>query len=290
MPTHSEDPQCTPHGLHRRRFYCCSAALILFGIVVLRFAKPAVYPRVVADILVGCIFGTMFGQTTFASAWAAFGPLPLIWRLPLSLIWVAILFTAWELNLRENRNGADGAGGVMGAFLLGNWLLLQIPFWVIALGWRIRMEPAEELIQSDQSRPGQFSIAELIIAVAIVGVAFCVGRFVVPILELGNRRVGEWPLYRFLSLAGMALSLPLLLTSMMSRRPMRGTLVVLLMIAVVTFWEPSIMRFFGEHVPLKFGWINAWTAAWVLAFVLVARLSGYRLARYPIRATCTSTR
>jgi hypothetical protein len=229
---------------------------------------------------VGCWFGAFLGQTTLAAAWTAFGPGPPIWRLPLSLIWVGVLFTAWELNIRENHNGADGAGGAMGICMLTQWLLLQVPFWVLVLAFRVRMAREDEVKSSIQPRLGQFSVGELIVAVTIIGVALCVARIAVPILAAGLDRIGEPPLYRFLSWVAIVTSPPLVLAALTPRRPVRATLLVLFLIGAIgvgTFWERSIMRLYGEDVPLPFGWMNTWTALWIRAFVLAARWSGWRL-------------
>src|SRR5688572_15227013 len=54
-------------------------------------------------VLIGYLIGTLFGQATLASAWMALGPLPLLWRLPLSLSWVAALAIAFIVNVSNSR-------------------------------------------------------------------------------------------------------------------------------------------------------------------------------------------
>src|SRR3954468_17813278 len=88
--------------------------------------EPRGIPGIAGQIHIGFIVGTMFGQTTLASAWTALGPLPLLWRLPLSLCWIAILLIALLVNLAVHSNPNDiEILLVLGACLTGQWLLVQ---------------------------------------------------------------------------------------------------------------------------------------------------------------------
>jgi len=70
---------------------------------------------------IGFLLGTLFGQTTLAASWAAFGPFPWYARLPLALGWAALLWLGIVVNLVVH-NG-PGPGGefliVLAGCLLG---------------------------------------------------------------------------------------------------------------------------------------------------------------------------
>src|SRR5687767_11500919 len=86
---------------HSFRLYCYSAALVVTG-CILTAAIPihlAVGPF--GSLIMGYFFGTMFGQGTLAAAWAALGPSPRVWRMPLSLLWMFLIVAAVALHLRE---------------------------------------------------------------------------------------------------------------------------------------------------------------------------------------------
>src|SRR4029450_12979091 len=93
-------------------------------------------------VVVNCLFGTLFGQATLAAAWSALGPLPFVWRLPLSLGWVALLAIAFATHV-----GLHLAGQVMQPLTLavmaavgGGWMVMQVPLWCLAsiYGLRVR--------------------------------------------------------------------------------------------------------------------------------------------------------
>ena len=71
---------------------------------------------IVETIGIGYFFGSMYSHTTLAAAWNAFGPGPLAWRLPLSLIWIVML--AFGIAINVGLNGGPGnavlvVGGAM---------------------------------------------------------------------------------------------------------------------------------------------------------------------------------
>ena len=61
------------------------------GLVLLGVIKPEPNPKPLEYLTIGYFVGTLFGHATLAATWTAFGPLPLVWRLPLSIGWVAAL-------------------------------------------------------------------------------------------------------------------------------------------------------------------------------------------------------
>lgn len=230
----------------------------------------------------GYFFGSLFGHATLAAAWAAFGPGRLLWRIPLSLVWLFLLAIGVQINIVINGGPQEGAV-VLGACLLGQWLLLQIPLWGLALGLRMRLRHADEIEQAFDPRQWQFGIRQLIIITAVVGVMFGVGRMV--LTSFGDRFTiaGHlMPFLGFLAAAAIVLMLPLLLAGLMRRLAVPGVLLALALIAGATFLEfpllTSVVRGGGPE-PVHLAAINAFSAAMVMAIVTVVRLNGYSLAR-----------
>jgi hypothetical protein len=231
-------------------------------------------------LVVGVTFGTMFSQTAVAATWAVFGPAPLIWRLPLSLIWVTLLFGAWSIENALENNGTEGAAGIMGLHLYGEWLVLQVPLWLVSIACGAQFVPINEQPRSSAQRPGQFSLLHLIVLTAIIGCGLTIGRLLVPEMQAAVVRVGEWGMYKSLALAAVVLTLPLILAALSPRWYVLATGLSLLPIALTTIWEPPFLSLVGENflTDLHLVCINIVTAAWILLFVLVLRTNGYRLA------------
>jgi hypothetical protein len=97
----------------RYRVFLWAAPLVALGLLLLAVLDPDPPGRTGEYIGLGCVFGTMFAHTTMASAWTAFGPAALVWRLPLSLLWVVMLAAALGINVAIN-GGPDEAPLVVG--------------------------------------------------------------------------------------------------------------------------------------------------------------------------------
>jgi hypothetical protein len=254
----------------------------LFAATCLLLFARHLTPVQLADVLViGALYGAMFGQTTVAGAWAVFGPGPLIWRLPLSLLWIALLAGGWEFNVSWKPGlGTEGVGGVMGTCLLVQWLVLQVLLWPAALGG-VRLTYRGDAGQKPERRAGQFSLLHLLGLMVIAGIGITIGRLLQPVFVAGYHRVGEWPIYRALSLGAIVMNLPLLIASLLPRWSIPATLLALVPIGLATFWEPYFLNLVGESILSNRLLLstNGLTALWVLAFAAAVRLSGYRLGR-----------
>jgi hypothetical protein len=229
---------------------------------------------------IGYILGTMFGQTTLAAAWTALGPLKLIWRLPLSMAWLALLVTAMTVNF--GGNGPEEFILVVAACLLGQWMLVQLPLWGLALGYRLRLRHGSQAHLPVDRREGQFGIRQLMIFTAIVAVIFGVGRLVAANLSLQfNQGAAEGvPIFIFLAVAAILVTLPLVLAMLLPRFGAISVALLLGLVALATAWElPLLSTIHSGPGPdtMHLVWINGFTAAWIIAFMAALRLSGYRL-------------
>jgi hypothetical protein len=199
-----------------------------------------------------------------------------------SLVWLFLLAVGVQVNIEINGGPHDGAV-MIGACMLGQWLLLQFPLWGLALGLRMRLRHANEIEQGFDPRQWQFGIRQLIIITAVVGVMFGVGRMV--FTAFGDRFTsigGEALIFAFLAAAAIVLTLPLLLAGLMRRLAIPGVLLALALIAGATFLEfPLLQRLVRGAGPetIHLAAINAFSAAMVLAIVTAVRLNGYSLAR-----------
>jgi len=230
----------------------------------------------------GHLIGSIFAQATLAAAWVALGPGPLRWRLPLSLVWLVIPLVALACNLGLN-GGPDDVLFIMGACVLAQWLLVQAPLWCLAavFGLAIKHHASGHAMQRGDL---QFGIRQLMILTAIVAVVLGVGRLLVA--WLGAQELswdGDTPIFIFLTVAAVAMTLPLIIAALLPTHAIPATLAVLLVIALGTAGEYPLQRAVtgggggGPNI-WHFVWINAFQAFWVLAIAIAVRLCGFGLA------------
>ena len=264
------------------RYFVLLPLVSLLGFSWLLLAAVAIDGRSGAGehIVVGFLIGTMFGQATLASAWTALGPAPLLWRLPLSLGWIAALVIAFLINIGVNNHGPDaGVAFIMGACLIGQWLLVQVPLWGLAVGYGVRLRHQSDPPKSTRER--QFGIRQLMILTAIVAVVLGVSRAIVAeaISHFSQDDSERMAVFVFLAAAGIVMSLPLLLAVLLPRRALLATLIVLGLIAIGTWYElPLVMQVYtgpgGPNI-WHLTFINAFQSVWILAVVGLLRLCGY---------------
>jgi hypothetical protein len=227
---------------------------------------------------IGYFFGTMFAHTTLAAAWNAFGPGPLVWRLPLSLVWVFMLAFGIAINVGLNGGPGDAVLVVGGCFFL-QWVLLQFPFWGLALGYGLRLRHIDD--EGGDPREHQFRIRQLLIVTTIVAVVFGIGRAVIAAAGERINFRGEAPIFVFLAVAAIVLTLPLLLAALMRSYWAPAVVVALFLIGLATAWEVPLLRMVhsgGGPKVEDFISINAFTAGVMLLMLTIVRLNGYSLA------------
>jgi len=164
--------------------------------------------------------GTLFGITTLAAAWTAFGPLPFAWRLPLSILWVAARAPAIAINGTLYR-APRGEFVLVGIALLSQWLLLQFPLWGMAIGFGAHLVHVGD--SAPQAGKTQFGIRQLMIATAIVSALFAVGRLFVWYLfgQEDYLRASVSGLV-FLIFSDVVLTLPLVVAALLRRNTLAG--------------------------------------------------------------------
>jgi hypothetical protein len=262
---------------------------VFLGIVVLgSFVAAICTPNVnggLEHLAIGVLFGTLFSHATLAAAWIALGPAKLIYRLPLSLVWLAAMCIGFAANLAIFGGPADILI-VVCACLAGQWILTQVPLWGIALGYGIRVRHRTDRSAASNSE-SQFGIRQLIMITAIIGVTLGIGRAV--ILAFAPRFQGfggEGPIFVFIAVAGILMTLPLVLAALLPRRATIAVFAVLALIAAGTTWElPLLTRFTSTGGPdfWHFALMNGFQAAWILVIAGLLRAGGYQLqSRTPV--------
>ena len=258
------------------------ASLLAPSWLLLALVDPKGPTSVLNYLLVGYLIGTMFGQATLASAWTALGPLPLLWRLPLSLVWIAALSILFVVNITAHGRSPELQFGLILAICLGGqWLLVQCPLWVLTGLYGIRLRHASDPPETIRDR--QFGIRQVMILTAIVAIVLGVCRWAAAASAqaFSNTDWNEVIILAFLAAAGVAMTLPLLVAALLPRYWWLAVAVVLALIACGTWYEVPLMQVVGGRGGGPHTWhlvfINGVQAAWVLAVVGILRLCGYSI-------------
>lgn len=265
-----------------RMFYWVGP-FVLLNVLLIVVLHPRAGPGLAETISLGFLLGSLFAQASLAAAWTALGTGPLAWRLPLSLGWILLLALAIQMNLALHR-GPPGGAVLVGTCLFGQWFLLQIPLWSIALAFGARLRHSENAQHSDP-RERQFGIRQLIVVTTVVALLFGSGRLIVPqIVQRLELARGEAPIFIFLGVAAVVLAFPLLVAALLRRFAVPSVLVVLTLIGIATAWEVPLLQLIGTARPgpkvQDFVAINICTAGIMLVVLAMVRLNGYSLTRF----------
>ncbi len=264
------------------RFIAWIVPLLLLNWLLLAVIPLAPRGNLVISLAIGALGGTVFGQTAVAAAWTVFGPMPLRWRLPFSLAWLAMITLVNAINGWLNR-GSPGDCVIVGVLLLCQWLLLQFPLWGIAVGFGVQLRHTDEIGSGEHPIQRQFGIRQLMLLTAVVGVLFGVGRIAVPYLfrEFVFLPVVA-PVIAFLIVAEVVMTLPLVVAALLRRHTVIGVLLALTLIGAITACELPLLKMVvsgssssvQEIIALNIG-----TATATLALLTIVRLNGYSLSR-----------
>ncbi|HUE70845.1 MAG TPA: hypothetical protein VMP01_08135 [Pirellulaceae bacterium] len=71
-------------------------------------------------------------------------------RLPFALLWVVMLVAALAVNIHSDGGQWVETSGMIGCCLIGQWLLVQLPLWVLVVFYRLKLRHADlALVGSD---------------------------------------------------------------------------------------------------------------------------------------------
>jgi hypothetical protein len=233
----------------------------------------------------GIAMGTLFGHVTLAGSWCALGPVPLIWRLPLSLLWIASLVSAFALNWLFSNVSLDLFFLVAITIgVLGQWFLVQAVLWALIFGADLRLRRLDMAEPYRRQRERQFGIKHLMTLVAIIAVVLGIGRMALRNLPYAFDIDSEMPFIALLCGLAIVLTLPLLLAALLPRFGLLAVVATAMLIAPATEREISVLKLFSpiSGGGLNFEYViycNGMMGLWVLAFVFVVRVSGYGIGR-----------
>jgi hypothetical protein len=264
----------------RHKVFIWLGPFLVVNWLMLAFVNPE-SPRLgVSAIKIGYLIGSLFAHATLAAAWTALGPAALIWRLPLSLVWIMMLAIALAVNMGVNGRRIDEFPVFFGTLVFGQWLVLQFPFWALKAGFRFQLQHTDDERSLDPQQ-WQFGIRQLMIVTAIVGIIFGIGRVVIP--HLSRAVDGESLLFVWLSVCAVISSLPLLLAALMRRGAVFGVLLVLAMIGGGTYLEVPLLRNVAKSGPRPNIYdllsVNGFTCGVILVTAATVRMCGYSLTR-----------
>ena len=226
--------------------------------------------------LIGLAAGTLFQQTVLAAAWSALGPGQLLTRMPLSIIWAALMALAWALPIMADNGWRDAL--VISVMMAGAWLIAQFPIWLTAkiLGLQLRHQ---ETRVTHEVKQRQFGIGQMMIFTAFVAVVLGLLRLVANNRWLGITDLEVVIIMAWLLLMQLLITLPLLFGMLLPNRWLLGTALGLLFVVLAMVAEiPIAMRVLNTayyHDYLILPCVNAVSVAWVLLFAAVIRGSGY---------------
>ena len=261
----------------RYRVYFWMGPLIVVSWLSLVLIDPD--PPGANHIPLGYFLGSLFAHVTLSAVWIALGPGRLLYRVPLSILWVLSLLVVVGLNV--SLHGGPPVWYMVGGCLVAQWVMLQIPLWAMAIGLQLQLRHQEVMPADGDGHQFRFGIRHLLIMMTIVSVLLGAGRLVVPHINLTSQ--GELPVFLFLVVAAIILTLPLLLAALMRRLALAGVLLSLLLIGLATAWELPLLHSLGGSGPDKEHLIaiNFASSALILVFALVVRWNGYRLDMLP---------
>lgn len=253
--------------------------------LILAFLSPDHFGGPGEYIVIGLILGTMFGQATLAATWTALGPFHLVYRLPLSLAWLATLGAAFAFNIVFSGPPDTGFAIVLFMALFGQWVIVQLPLWGLRLWYGLDLRHV-----ADPPRDGpakrQFGIRQLMVLTAVVAVLLGSGRLLVMQVAANKELFGNVTdilIIAFLAVAGVITTLPLVLGLLLPRWSALATGFALAFLGVFTWLEMDILEVLTGATPGRgphFGHIlsiNAFQAGWIVLVLIIWRISGYAL-------------
>jgi hypothetical protein len=265
----------------RNRIFLWVGLVFAGSWLTLAFFDPDSIFGISETVSLGYYFGTLFGHVTVAAAWAAYGPGRLLWRVLLSLAWVALLGTALLINIKVNAGPPLSAALVVGGSCFAQWVVLQLPLWGLKVGFRSHLSYINDEVELSTAK-WQFGIRQLLIFTTIVAIVFGIGRLTVGTL-VSLFEGSDGLLFLFLAGSAIVFSLPLLMAALLRRWTVAGVLIVLVLIGLGTVCEASLLqtisRAGGRPNIYDFLVINTFTSVLVLIVATVVRLNGYALSR-----------
>jgi hypothetical protein len=241
---------------------------------------------ILGTLVISAVLGTMFGQVSLAAAWCALGPFALVRRLPLAFAWIAAIVLSFGFSIARESN-SDGLPMLLvyGGAVLGQWLLVQIPLWLLVARHGLRIVGASPKPANRQLLDQQFGIRQIMILTALVAVVLGAGRILLGGMK-SNEPFGDWTkvlIFAFFAVSNAAIAFPLIAAALTRQNLTLRIAGAILLLAPITFFELMIFNWLepfaspnGEEYWILI-LINAIQTPWVLSVLLLLRAGGFRL-------------
>lgn len=230
------------------------------------------------------VMGAALAVTSLTAAWLALGPLAIAVRMAVApLVCLVVLFAA---TLPLAATGANPAA-VMGLFLAGiaQFLLLQVPFWLIRSWHRLRVVALGELGGRGSMERLQYSLWQMLVVMTLIAMALGIGRGIIALVGHSSPGPGFVVVLSsfFAMLVGynLLLAWPLVwavLSPIRMARKIAWAIGLTILVVIVAY--PLTTAILGPGEGAWIYWlIFVPQPAYLLAHLFATRAGGYRLVQ-----------
>lgn len=232
----------------------------------------------------GLVIGTLLAHATFLSHWSVFGPLPLISRLPLAVLWLASLQAALIGNLGLSVPEQTTTLLTIAAGTLLCWLSNQFPAWLLKGFFSLRLAQCHDPPAAGFEPVWRFRLGQLCAFTACVAVLLGLGRLGALSLapRAGHIDRDAVVMIGTVFVTPLFTSSPLFLAWMICQRARWILALSGVMLVGLASWSqivllrwclpPSLDPEFAD-----LAWINGFMMAWIIGLGIAVRSIGFRL-------------
>jgi hypothetical protein len=237
-------------------------------------------PPINVSIDGGYLMGCLLAHATLAAAWAVFGSRAFYWRLPLSLVWILLLGIAMAIYIASQGFNPYDRPRLVATLLLGQWLILQLAFWILKAGFQFRLRNMEGN-ETDRVPRWQFGTRHLLLATAVAGVIVAIGCKLITSLPARYLQLGDGTIFYLFLTATATLTSPLVLFAALRERRLAPGIFAVLAICCATPIEELLYTLSNGAGSVFYLMLatNSFTSGFVFAVATILRLCGYRLVR-----------
>jgi len=247
-------------------------------------------PSALAEVLTFACVGAIGAQAALHAIWSVLAPVSLARRLTAGLLVALVLFGGAVLGFAVSEGWGRPGGGTWIAGAVGGLLCLplvavavQAPLWVAKCWFRWRL-----VLPSDESRHAcdrAFGIREMLVAMAVVAIAFSAAQLATPFTASPAAFLGSFAIV-VLTLAGLSLltTLPVVAAALRARRISLALPTLLVFDVAIAIGAIAIFavvtregRSMGWRQYVDLASVGCAYFAWLTAVMLVVRRLGLRL-------------
>ena len=259
-------------------WFASQAAVLIAAPLVSWVAFQIIWLYPVADLKyfqAADVFGCAFAIASVQANWLVFGPYRFAIRLFVTSI-VAIITAVLAIVILRPIGDI-----ILGVAIIGQFVLLQAPLWVLRAAFRLRLRYTATDLQ-ESSKSIQFSLWHMLLGMTVVGMLMGMGRLFTASLQ--KLDVGHTKdLHGFGLFVGFNLLLawPLIWSILSPSKLFLRLSIALLLAVVLTVCEAFVfLKLFGmQEAPVFFGITNVIQCLTLMSHLLITRSFGYHLVR-----------